>query len=190
MSAQIVSVGTIYEGWSQLSRASVRLADGQTVERLIENHGNSVCVLPYDPERGVATFVRQFRAPVFATIAAIDLLEAPAGLTDGEPPETAAAREAIEETGLRLRTLQPAGRFWTMPGLSTERMDLFLARYSEKDRMASGGGHPEESENIAVLEIPLQDVAAMADDGRIEDMKTFALIQTLRLREPGLFREA
>jgi hypothetical protein len=33
----------------------------------------------------------------------------------------------------------------------------------------------------------LPELAAMADDGRIEDMKTFALIQTLRLREPRLF---
>jgi hypothetical protein len=27
----------------------------------------------------------------------------------------------------------------------------------------------------------------MADDGRLSDLKTLALVQTLRLRRPGLF---
>jgi len=184
---EIVDVHTLYQGWSKLSLASVRMEKGRTVERLIEDHGRAVCVLPYDPERRVAMLVRQFRAPVFLTIPGDNLLEAPAGLTDGEPPETAAAREAIEETGLRLRVLDCVATLWTMPGISTEQMDLFLARYAEADRVASGGGHPSETEDITVIEMSLPELAAMADDGRIEDMKTFALIQTLRLREPRLF---
>ena len=187
MPVEIVDVRTLYQGWSKLSLASVRMEEGRTVERLIEDHGRAVCVLPYDPERRVAMLVRQFRAPVFLTIPGENLLEAPAGLTDGELPETAAAREAIEETGLRLRALERVATLWTMPGISTEQMDMFLARYTEADRVASGGGHPSETEDIAVTEMPLAEVAAMADDGRIEDMKTFALIQTLRLREPRLF---
>jgi hypothetical protein len=32
-------------------------------------------------------------------------------------------------------------------------------------------------------------LAALADTGRIADMKTLALVQTLRLRHPTLFRE-
>ncbi len=30
----------------------------------------------------------------------------------------------------------------------------------------------------------------MADDGRLDDMKTLCLVQTLRLRRPELFRPA
>jgi hypothetical protein len=45
----------------------------------------------------------------------------------------------------------------------------------------------QEHENITVEEIPLKDLAERADSGRLVDMKTFALVQTLRLRRPELF---
>jgi len=184
---KIVNIRPVYQGWSKFSVATVRTGNGGTVERLIEDHGRAVCVLPYDPDRKVAMLVRQFRAPVCATGAPGELLEALAGLADGEPPETAAAREALEETGLRLRVLDHVAALWTMPGISTERMDLFLASYERADSIGPGGGHPSENENITLAEIPLSALAAKADGGEIEDMKTFALVQTLRLRAPGLF---
>ena len=74
-----------------------------------------------------------------------------------------------------------------MPGISTEQMDLFLASYAENDRVTAGGGLAEENEQITVVEIPLKDLAAAADDGSLTDMKTLVLVQTLRLRRPQLF---
>ena len=75
-----------------------------------------------------------------------------------------------------------------MPGISTERMDLYLGEYSEGDRVAAGGGIDDENEGIEVVELPLAEVAAMADDGRLADMKTLLLVQTLRLRRSELFK--
>jgi nudix-type nucleoside diphosphatase (YffH/AdpP family) len=135
----------------------------------------------------LAVLVRQFRAPVFTTAGRTELLEAIAGLTDGEPPERAMLREAFEETGLRLKKLDHVATVWTMPGISTERMDLYLARYEATDRTGHGGGNSGEHEEIVVEELPLSELATMADEGRIEDMKTFCLVQTLRLRQPELF---
>jgi hypothetical protein len=37
------------------------------------------------------------------------------------------------------------------------------------------------------MELTLSGLAALADAGRLDDMKTFALVQTLRLRRPELF---
>jgi nudix-type nucleoside diphosphatase (YffH/AdpP family) len=187
MSSAILSLRIVFDGWCRLSVARVAREEGRTFERLIEDHGRAVCVLPYDGARRTTMLVRQFRAPVCATVSQTELLEALAGLTDGEPPETAARREAFEETGLRLASLEHVGTFWTMPGLSTERMDLFLAAYAETDRIAGGGGRASENEAITVTEMPLATVAAMADSGRLDDLKTLALIQTLRLRRPSLF---
>jgi len=76
---------------------------------------------------------------------------------------------------------------WTMPGISTERMDLFLGRYSKSDRITHGGGHASEFEDISIVELSLSRLAMLADQGAIEDMKTLTLVQTLRLREPRLF---
>lgn len=184
---EIVASKLVFEGWATLRIATVRGADGRTFERLIEDHGSAACVLAYDPQRKVALLVRQFRAPVSALDGKSDLLEAIAGLTDGEPPAAAAAREAFEEAGLRLRALETIGTLWTMPGISAERMSLHLASYAAADREGPGGGQAGENEDILVVELPLRQLAEMADNGLLEDLKTFALVQTLRLRQPELF---
>lgn len=176
----------VYKGWATISIATVE-RDGQSFERLMEDHGPGVCVLPIDRERRVAMLVRQFRAPVAVTGGSTDLLEGPAGLADKEDAEQAIRREAMEETGLQLAEVEHVATVWTMPGISTERMHLFFGSYSANDRKDEGGGHASEHENIIIEEVALARLAAMADDGRIADMKTLLLIQTLRLREPGLF---
>lgn len=177
----------VHQGWSTFLIADVTMPNGGRHEREIEDHGMAVCVLPYDSTRRVALLIEQFRAPVFYAEAIPALLEAPAGILDEADPEAAARREAFEETGLRLGSLQPVSRIWCMPGISTERMHLYLAAYSESDRVGLGGGLAEEGEDIKVLELPLLQLASQADAGAITDAKTLILVQTLRLRYPELF---
>lgn len=167
--------------------ATVRGVDGQRYERVVEDHGSVVCVLAYDPGRKMAVLVSQFRAPICVASGRTELLEAVAGLTDGEDPRTAAIREAFEEAGLVLSEVSPVNVVWSMPGISTERMTLFVAKYSKENLSGRGGGHAHEHEYITVVELPLPRLAQMADDGSLDDLKTFALVQTLRLREPDLF---
>jgi nudix-type nucleoside diphosphatase (YffH/AdpP family) len=144
-------------------------------------------VLPYDPERRVAILVRQFRAPVFHAGGEAEMLEAPAGMLDEDEPANGARREVLEEVGLTLAVLEPVAAVWTMPGISTELMHLFLAPYGAGDRIAAGGGVAGEHEAIIVAETAFTELAAMADRGELTDLKTFTLVQTLRLRRPGLF---
>lgn len=187
MTPEILEKNTVHKGWAKYSVLTVRLPDGNIAQRELEEHGPAVTVLPYDPARKVATLVRQFRAPVLAAGGETSFLEAIAGLTDGEDPQQAGKREALEETGLKLRALEPVAFLWTMPGLSTEQMHLFLAPYGEADKVGKGGGAKGEHENITVEELPLAQLAADLDSGRLTDMKTFVLLQTLRLRKPELF---
>jgi hypothetical protein len=74
-----------------------------------------------------------------------------------------------------------------MPGISTEYMHLYLAPYGPGDRTGAGGGVEDENEHITVVEMDLSELAVMADKGRLSDLKTLALVQTLRLRHPHLF---
>jgi nudix-type nucleoside diphosphatase (YffH/AdpP family) len=188
MSYHVVSTRTAYEGWSTLLVSTIRTPEGETIKREIEDHGIAVAVLPYDPERRVAMLVRQFRPPVFHAVGEIETLEAPAGLIDDdEAPETAVRREADEEVGLRLGALELVGLHWSLPGVSTERLHMFLAPYGTGDRTGNGGGLAHEHEDITAVEIPLAELATLADSGKLTDMKTFALLQTLRLRRPDLF---
>jgi nudix-type nucleoside diphosphatase (YffH/AdpP family) len=188
-SAEIVSLDTRYSGWSTFSIAQVRLPDGAFMARMIEDHGNAACVLPYDPVRKVATVVRQLRVPIMHAGGPESLIEPPAGVIDpGEDAAAAAEREAVEETGIRIQSLELVAATWTMPGVSTERMWLFLGSYSEADRVSAGGGIDDEG--IEVMEMPLHELADMADRGTLTDLKMFTLLQTLRLRRPKLFTPA
>jgi len=156
---------------------------------VIEDHGNAVCVLPYDPARRTAILVQQLRAPALYAAKQPHFLEAIAGsIDDGEDAESSAQREGVEEAGLQLRALDRVATAWAMPGVSTEQMDLFLGEYSAADRVGAGGGI--DGENIEVIEMPLAKLAAMADSGGLQDMKTLLLLQTLRLRRPELFTRA
>jgi nudix-type nucleoside diphosphatase (YffH/AdpP family) len=184
---KIVHTDAVFEGFSRLLIATIELPDGQTIRREIEDHGRAVCVLPYDPVRRTAILVRQFRAAVALVDGREHLLELVAGSVEDETPDACAYREAFEEAGLELHGLEHLGTAWSMPGISTELMDMYVAPYSEADRIGVGGGIADEHEGITVVELPLAELAAMADAGQINAMKTLAVVQTLRLRKPELF---
>ena len=183
----IVDFHVVHQGFARFGVASVKLADGVVVKREIEDHGSAAAVLPYDPERRVALLVEQFRPAVLHAGGAARLLEAPAGLLGPETPEACARREAFEETGVELSELHLVAASYSMPGLSTERLSLFLAEYRPANRTEAGGGLASENEVLTVVEVPLAELARMADAAEIADLKTLTLILALRVRRSELF---
>jgi len=188
VSFEIIGTKTVFSGWNRLLLVTARTQAGAVVTRSVEDHGSAVAVLPYDPEARTALLVRQIRLPVELAGEPEAFLEVPAGLMESDDAPDCARREAMEECGLRLGELTAVGPVFPMPGISTERMHLFLARYSGSDRVGEGGGLVEENEEIEVVEVALADLARLVDAGALRDLKTLALVQTLRLREPGLFK--
>ncbi|GMA77272.1 hypothetical protein GCM10025880_36890 [Methylorubrum aminovorans] len=63
MPPEIRGTRTVHDGWASFVVAEVTTPEGAEVTREIEDHGEAVCVLPYDPERRVALLIRQFRVP-------------------------------------------------------------------------------------------------------------------------------
>ncbi len=184
---RIKQVETLHEGWRRLLKLTVEMPDGRTMAREILNSADAAAVLPYDPEARKVILIRQFRAPVMHVEGQPEFLEAVAGLLDEDEPEACARREAMEEAGLRLSSLEKVATAWSTPGITTERLHLFLAPYTSADRVEEGGGLAEEHEEIEVLEIGLDELMAMLEQGAITDMKTLVLIQALQLRHPKLF---
>lgn len=187
MAANIIDETVVYSGWTVLRRIALQMPGGAIVERHIESHGNAAAVLPYDPIRRTAILVSMPRAPVLEAEDA-DLLEAIAGALDGEAPEACCRREALEEAGVQLGSLERVVQIWAMPTLSSERVTLFLAPYRAADRVGAGGGVDGEHESITVHELRLEALSRAAAEGRLQDAKTLCLVLALQLRHPELFQ--
>ncbi len=164
----------VWEGKWRVRVDTFRLADGRLYERGVIDHPGAVVLVPL--LRGAAgpavIMLRQFRPALGDTI-----LELPAGTREpGEPWLTCAQRELREETGRRAATFTPLGEVWAAPGLSNERMALFLAGGLTDDPLPQ-----DVDEQIATETWPLSELAAMALDGRLEDAKS--VVGVLRAME-------
>ena len=188
MPQTIKSAQVVYEGRHEVLLATVVDGQGDAFRREIIVRGDAACVLPYDPDRRTALMVRLPRTPAQFIAGLANVLEAPAGvIEEGEAAETCIRREAMEEAGVKLATLEPVATAFSSPGYSTERLHLFLAPYAKADRTAHGGGVAGEHEDIEVVEMDLSELWSWAEHGAIQDMKTLALVLALRTRRPGLF---
>ena len=185
----ITSAELVYSGWARLTRYQVDIEkhDGGTLHamREVHDHGHGVGVLPYDAARGTVLLVRQFRLPPYLSGADGMMIEACAGLLDGdEAPEACALREAEEELGYRIHNLKPLGRVWATPGAVTESLWLFLADYSASDRTGKGGG-TDADEDVDVLEMSLKDAKRLITTHEVADAKTIILLQHLWMTIEG-----
>jgi 8-oxo-dGTP pyrophosphatase MutT (NUDIX family) len=102
----------------------VRMPDGEVARRDVVEHPSAVAVVALD-HAGRVLLIRQYRHPVGHL-----LWEIPAGLRDvpGERSRGTGERELREETGYAARTWHVLTDCYTSPGISTERVTVFLAR--------------------------------------------------------------
>lgn len=187
MTPRITNQRIVHTGHVDLSINEIEI-DGVVVTREIVEQKDAVAILPYDRRRKVATLVEILRAPALMKAGISALLEAPAGLIDpGESARTAAVRELDEETGLAVQEAREIATVWSSPGVSTERITLFLATYDASSRRGDGGGIGDERGQLKVVDRRLP---GLLESGVIADLKTLALLLHLRIEEPGLFVNA
>src|SRR5215472_10090759 len=105
-------------------RDVVRMPDGDEVGREVVEHPGAVGIVALD-EAGQVLLVRQYRHPAGRL-----LWEIPAGLRDvaGEAPLVTAQRELLEEAGYMAADWRVLADFFTTPGISSERLRVYLAR--------------------------------------------------------------
>ena len=160
-----------------------RRADGewQTQHRETYDRGNGATLLPYNLAKRTVMLVKQFRYPAYVNGCDDLLIEAAAGLLDNESPENRIRAEAEEEIGYRLRDIRRIFQAYMSPGSVTEKLHFFVGEYQPDMKIGSGGGNPDEGEDIEVLELKIDEALAMIADGRIMDAKTIMLLQYARL---------
>lgn len=162
-----------------------RRGDGtwQRQERESYDIGDAAAVLPFDRARNRVLLIRQFRWPPFEGGYKQLLIEVVAGKLDGDTPLDCIHKEAMEEAGVTLSNPRLLSDCFVSPGAVKERVSLFLADYDSAAPRAKGGGHEDEGEDIAVLEMTLDEALAMIAAGQIVDMKTIALLQSAKLEQ-------
>ena len=189
----IVTRETVWAGFCRVERIVFdrATASGGTHRHTfeVESHGRAAAVLAYDPVRREAVLVRQLRLPPGLDGEDPMSLEIIAGLLDdGEGPEASIRREAQEEAGLELGAVELVAATRPSPGLSAEKVWIYLAQVDlGRARTGDGGGLAHEGEEIEVVVLPLADLARLVDEGERLDMKTLLAVQTLRVRRPELF---
>lgn len=179
---RILDSTVLCDDWSVLRRTELELrgTDGRFTRQVRETYdrGNGATILLYEPDTLDVLLVRQFRYPAYVNGHPDGmLLETPAGLLDGDDPESAIRREAEEETGVRVGAVRRLFEVFMSPGSVTERVAFFAAPYRQADRIGDGGGVAAEGEQIEVVELPLADALAAIEAGEIVDGKTIMLLQ-------------
>lgn len=144
------------------------------------DHPGAVAVVPLRrAEFGYeVVMVRQYRMTLER-----DILEIPAGTREkDEPFLDCARRELREETGLAADSFLPLGEIWPAPGISNERMALYLAFGLYPDPLPA-----DEDEQITLETHALAELVPAALDGRLEDGKSVvALLRAAHYLENNL----
>jgi ADP-ribose pyrophosphatase len=131
---------------------------GMIVEKMVFEFGTWANVVALTPQQEVI-LIRQYRHGVGKTI-----WEIPGGAVDpGETPLQAAGRELLEETGYLAGPLIETGTVSPNPDNHTNFIHTFLALDVEK----TSEQELDESEEIDVHPIPLNEVLRMAREGEI-----------------------
>jgi ADP-ribose pyrophosphatase len=141
----------------------VVLPNGLEVQLEILRHPGAAAVVPLT-DAGEVLLLRQYR---YAS--GEFLWEIPAGtLEDGEKPEHCAGRELEEEAGVRAGELVDLGPMVPVPGYSTERIWLYLAR-----GLRPALQRLERDELVTeVRATPIDEALRWLVDGTIVDAKT------------------
>jgi nudix-type nucleoside diphosphatase (YffH/AdpP family) len=178
---RVRSVEVLSDDWAVLKKTTFdyHRRDGtwETQVRQTYDRGDGAAILPYDPDRGTVLLVRQFRYPCYVNGHPDPMIEVCAGILDADDPETCIRREAEEELGYAIKDVRRVFNSFMSPGSVTERLSLFVGRYTPADRVSAGGGHADEGEDIEVIETSLEAAMTMVESGEIVDAKTIMLIQ-------------
>ena len=139
----------------------VRMPDDSEAKRTVVTHMGAVAVLALD-ERDRVLMIRQYRHPV-----ARQLWEIPAGLRDvtGEALADTARRELLEETGYAAREWHVLVDSYASPGITSERIRIFLARGLE----AATSDYQREGEEkfLRTAWVPLDEAVRAALAGKL-----------------------
>jgi ADP-ribose pyrophosphatase len=149
----------------------------EQVRRLNLDRGNSVGVLLRSEDSNDFLFVNQFRYASFKKYKQGWIDEIVAGSFNDNNPIECAQKEVLEETGFKVNKLIPMGNFYVSPGGTCEKVFLYFARVSEKNKPGEGGGLKSENEDIIIKNYSENKLLELLNNDYFKDAKTIVAIQ-------------
>ena len=186
---KIQAITTPYSGFFKLNIVHFKhtLYTGgwtETFSRELFQRGQAVVVLLYDPVKEQVVLVEQCRAGALLnteedTQADAWLLEPVAGMIDvGESPIEAGIREAEEETGAVIQSLEYVCQFYPSPGACSEILHLYAASISV-DTIPEYAGLESEHEDIKVVKLSFKKAKQMLLNAEFNVAATYIALQWL-----------
>ena len=189
---ELISKETPFKGFFQVDKLTLRhrAYEGGWVKPIVREvfvRGEAAAVLPYDPERQEVLLVEQFRSGAYGWRQSPWCLELIAGIADkpGEPLSELVVREAQEEAGITLSSVEDLCYYMPSPGGSDERLAVFVARANLAEA-AGVHGQPDEGEDIRVVKVPVSDIAGLLKSGVLDNAASIIALQWLLLHKNDL----
>lgn len=175
MTIETVSSREVYRNrWMTVREDAIRRQDGSSGIYGVVDKPDFALVIPY--AGGAFYLVEQYRYPVKGRY-----LEFPQGMWEEKTdaaPETVAAGELQEETGLVAGRMTYLGHLFNAPGYSTQGMHVFLA---EELSQGAQSLSPEESD-LLVRKVTVEEFEALVLQGHIKDASTLSAYSLLRMK--------
>lgn len=148
----------IYNLFSVAIHKNISPRTGQIHEFQVLNSPDWVATIPITPDQRMV-LVKQYRHGSKEIS-----LEPPGGLVKtGQSPELSGLEELEEETGYKSDKMELLGWLYPMPALFSNKFWVYLAR----DAVPTGNKHPDETEEVKTVLMPLKEVREAIRTGRI-----------------------
>lgn len=160
--------------WLRVREDRIRRQDGSDGLYGVVERVDFVVVVPF--HEGRITMVDQFRYPIRAR-----QWELPMGTWEAKPeatPETVAAAELREETGLVAREMRWVGDIFQGAGYCNQRGHIFLATGLTQGELA----RETTEQDMVSRAFTLPEVEAMICDGTLKDAPSLAAFAMLRFK--------
>jgi len=155
----------------------------ETISRELFGRGQAVVVLLYDLAKEVVILIEQCRAGAIRHAQAAGkseqawLLEPVAGMIDhAETPEQAGVREAHEEAGITLDSLEYICQYYPSPGGCDEVLHVYAAEI-DSNLLPDYSGLAEEHEDIKIVKIPFNVAQSKLMTGQFNVSSTIISLQ-------------
>ena len=163
--------------WLQVEEQEVELGNGHVISGYLLTHVPEVSMVFDVTEQQDILFVEQYKHG-----AGTAMWSLPAGyVEDDEDPFDCARRELEEETAHRGQEWHSLGSWYVNPNRSRARYHFFLALDAE----SSGRQALDPTEEITVHRVPLIEVEAVLESGKVSSLASWAgiLAGLARLRK-------